>query len=174
MQSNESSSDEARESRGPIIFMILIYALQLLIGLSGCLGGNATTKADPSNKEPAPLPTNSAPRKPKVELRPAPVRTKQSAQSPPAPTKAPPEPHASVTEQGNVEKSTASSELSQGKQEEKKESLLDVTKADILYAQTHGVLVPPPADASTLGRFWHQAKELFVRPLPAIPPFVFF
>ena len=46
MQSNESPSDEVRESRGPIIFMILIYALQLLIGLSGCLGGNATTKAD--------------------------------------------------------------------------------------------------------------------------------
>lgn len=49
MQSNESSSDEVRESHGPIILILLIYILPLIIGLSGCFGGNATTETAEQN-----------------------------------------------------------------------------------------------------------------------------
>ena len=46
MQSDKSLYDEVKESRGPLIFMLLIYALPWLIGLSGCLSSNATTETD--------------------------------------------------------------------------------------------------------------------------------
>jgi len=115
------------------------------------------TKADPASTEPAPLPT-SPPRKPKVELRPAPVRTIQSKQQTPAPTKPPPESKASSLEQGHSKITPATGEQTK---QGKSESIVDITLADMKYAQIHGVLVPPPADASTLGRLWHQAKELF-------------
>lgn len=49
MQSNKSSSDEVRESHGPIILILLIYILPLIIGLSGCFGGNATTETAEQN-----------------------------------------------------------------------------------------------------------------------------
>lgn len=50
MQSNKSSSDEVRESHGPIILILLIYILPLIIGLSGCFGGNATTETVEQNE----------------------------------------------------------------------------------------------------------------------------
>lgn len=46
MQGDKSLYDEVKESRGPLIFMLLIYALPWLIGLSGCLSSNATTETD--------------------------------------------------------------------------------------------------------------------------------
>lgn len=46
---NESSSDEVRESHGPIILIPLIYILPLIFGLSGCFGGNATTESAKQN-----------------------------------------------------------------------------------------------------------------------------
>lgn len=46
---NKSSSDEVRESHGPIILIPLIYILPLIFGLSGCFGGNATTESAKQN-----------------------------------------------------------------------------------------------------------------------------
>lgn len=43
---NKTLSDEFRENRGLTIFVLLIYALPWLIGLSGCLSSNATTETD--------------------------------------------------------------------------------------------------------------------------------
>lgn len=43
----------------------------------------------------------------------------------------------------------------------KQESLAEVTKHDLEDASQHGILAPPPADASWVGRLWHQGKELF-------------
>ncbi|KAL5485003.1 hypothetical protein ACEPAI_7645 [Sanghuangporus weigelae] len=39
--------------------------------------------------------------------------------------------------------------------------VVDITKKDIDEAARHGILKPPPEDAGTIGRLFHQAKELF-------------
>lgn len=38
---------------------------------------------------------------------------------------------------------------------------MDEAQADIRASESAGVLRPPPADASKIGKLWHQAKELF-------------
>ncbi len=43
---NKTLSDEFRENRGLTIFVLLIYALPWLIGLSGCLSSKATAETD--------------------------------------------------------------------------------------------------------------------------------
>lgn len=41
-------------------------------------------------------------------------------------------------------------------------SLVELAKMDYGEASRHGILAPPPADASKIGKLWHQAKEYFV------------
>lgn len=41
--------------------------------------------------------------------------------------------------------------------------IVESAKIDYGEAARHGILAPPPADASKIGRLWHQAKEYFVR-----------
>ncbi len=41
--------------------------------------------------------------------------------------------------------------------------MIEVAKEDYEEASKHGILAPPPADASWAGKLFHQAKELFVR-----------
>ena len=56
--------------------------------------------------------------------------------------------------------------------------LVESAKIDYGEASRHGILAPPPADASKIGKLWHQAKEYFVcsgKPIAYIPsPNVFF
>lgn len=101
------------------------------------------TSPDPPHLQPVP------PRKPKVELRPAPVKTLPPNQT------------------------TTSTAVTPGPPEAEKDgksindpfsepSIVETAKMDYNEASKHGILAPPPADASTIGRLWHQAKEYFV------------
>ena len=40
--------------------------------------------------------------------------------------------------------------------------IVESAKIDYGEASRHGILAPPPADASRIGKLWHQAKEYFV------------
>lgn len=111
----------------------------------------STTPPGPTKStDGAPQPPLPTPRKHKVELRPAPLKPVKSstdalsaASKPPSPT-----PAASSSTLGSSGTS-------------KQESLAEVTKHDLEDASQHGILAPPPADASWVGRLWHQGKELF-------------
>ncbi|PCH43839.1 hypothetical protein WOLCODRAFT_138619 [Wolfiporia cocos MD-104 SS10] len=98
-------------------------------------------KASTGQTEPSPPPVSPS-RKHKVELRPGPVK-------PPKPTPAP-----GVPPPAPAPASTSASPA-------KSEGLVDATKKDLEDASQHGILAPPPPDASWAGRLWHQAKELF-------------
>ena len=41
--------------------------------------------------------------------------------------------------------------------------IVESAKIDYGEAARHGILAPPPAGASKIGKLWHQAKEYFVR-----------
>lgn len=116
-------------------------------------------KAKTGDASPPPLPASTpSASKPKVQLRPAPVKP------PPKLSTAPPEPVPAPTETSLAgAKSTASPEATKAPTHE--ETLVEATKHDLEDASQHGILVPPPADASWAGKLWHQAKELFVRTL---------
>jgi LETM1 and EF-hand domain-containing protein 1 len=40
--------------------------------------------------------------------------------------------------------------------------IAESAKIDYGEASRHGILAPPPAGASKIGKLWHQAKEYFV------------
>jgi len=48
--------------------------------------------------------------------------------------------------------------------------IVETAKLDYGEAARHGILAPPPADASKIGKLWHQAKEYFVRSSQPITP----
>ena len=113
-----------------------------------------TPATNPTPKDTRPdLPQlQSAPsRKQKIELRPGPVKA-PSTNQPTASTVTIPGP-------AEVEKDAkkASGPVPQP-------GLVESAKIDYGEASRHGILAPPPADASKIGKLWHQAKEYFVRP----------
>ncbi|KAH9940521.1 uncharacterized protein BXZ73DRAFT_98951 [Epithele typhae] len=95
---------------------------------------------------------SSAIRKPKVDLRPAPVKPtkKELASSAPAVPKAATSSEASESLKATNEKVPLSSTLG-----------IDDAKKDMVDAAQHGILTPPPEGASWPKRLLHQAKELF-------------
>ncbi|KAI0051260.1 hypothetical protein FA95DRAFT_1485894 [Auriscalpium vulgare] len=97
---------------------------------------------------PPSVPGTSAPRKPKVELRPAPVK-------PPGTSSA-----AGKTTKPLLADVSAPPDAAEVKADNK-ESILDAVKQDWRHASTHGVFAPPPPNAGRIGRLWHQAKEYF-------------
>jgi hypothetical protein len=114
---------------------------------------NEKTKAD------VPLSSKSTPsRKPKVDLRPAPKKPGQEPRN----GKHPPRPPAPAVQ----ETATSSSSTSAPIYVSTPSTLpspgpLEATKHDIAEATKHGILAPPPEDASRVGRVWHQLKQLF-------------
>ncbi|KAI0063701.1 hypothetical protein BV25DRAFT_1801777 [Artomyces pyxidatus] len=102
----------------------------------------ATPEAPSEPSPPTPIPPT--PRKPKVELRPGPVklsatRTQTTTKPLLSDTSAPSSPE--------VKASGA--------------SVIDAVKEDWRHASTHGIFDPPPPDAGRIGKLWHQAKQYF-------------
>ncbi|KAF9792967.1 LETM1-like protein-domain-containing protein [Thelephora terrestris] len=89
-----------------------------------------------------------SPRKHKVELRPGPVKTLPSNHTTTSTAAAPGTPDV-----GKNEKSVSDPVPEPG--------IVETVKIDYSEASKHGILAPPPADASKIGRLWHQAKEYF-------------
>jgi LETM1 and EF-hand domain-containing protein 1 len=113
-----------------------------------------------------PLPP-AKPRKPKVDLRPGPV--KPTSVGPTDSTPRPPKTVAPTEEpQPSTSASTAREPALSGTQPDAQTSptnhIPDAIKeamAHIQRATQEGVLLPPPENASRFGRLYHQAKELF-------------
>jgi len=92
------------------------------------------------------------PRKHKLELRPSPVKP------PPILTNLEPPPPLSLdppTTQSQQKEQSAKSSTSVA------DTIIENTKYDYEQARRHGILVPAPANASKIGKLWHQAKEIF-------------
>jgi len=111
-----------------------------------------TPATDPTQKATHPdLPQSQSvpPRKQKIELRPGPVKASSAKQNTTS-TVAAPSP-------GDTEKDAkkASDTVTQP-------GIVESVKIDYGEASRHGILAPPPADASRIGKLWHQAKEYFV------------
>ncbi|CCM00696.1 uncharacterized protein FIBRA_02735 [Fibroporia radiculosa] len=111
--------------------------------LSSSTPPSTTPKSTDGVLEPPPSPSITA-RKHKIELRPGPIKTQKT----PLP----------VTD---VAPASSSPPAPQSPAPAKTESLVETTKHDMEDASQHGILAPPPADASWAGKLWHQAKELF-------------
>ena len=90
------------------------------------------------------------PRKQKIELRPGPVKA-SSVNQPTTSTATAPSP-------ADVEK-----DVKNASDPVPRPGLVESAKIDYGEASRHGILAPPPADASKIGKLWHQAKEYFVR-----------
>lgn len=89
-------------------------------------------------------------RKQKIELRPGPVKTPPTNQ-----------PNAStVTTPGPAE---VEKDVKKASDPVPQPGLVESAKIDYGEAARHGILAPPPAGASKIGKLWHQAKEYFVR-----------
>ncbi|KAI1796342.1 hypothetical protein LXA43DRAFT_1157234 [Ganoderma leucocontextum] len=117
---------------------------------------------DSVSKDVPPLVSNASPRKHKVELRPGPVKL------PKTPSEPSPSPNASeraaTSSSVSESTSTSSGELApphNATPAQPKHSVIQTAKEDLYDATKHGILKPPPADASWIGRLWHQGKELF-------------
>ncbi|KAI8969574.1 hypothetical protein BD414DRAFT_510907 [Trametes punicea] len=113
-----------------------------------------TTKS--SSKELPPSTPPSSTRKHKVELRPGPVKSPRVA-SEPAPTAVSSVSPSSVPDRP----STSSSASSTQAQSTANHKVIEVAKEDYQEASKHGILAPPPENASWAGKLFHQAKELF-------------
>lgn len=101
------------------------------------------TRPDLSHSKPVPL------RKQKIELRPGPLKASPTSQT------------ASSTVVTSTPADTEKDEKSvSGPVSEP--GIVETAKVDYSEASRHGILAPPPADASKIGRLWHQAKEYFV------------
>ncbi|TBU22845.1 hypothetical protein BD311DRAFT_769649 [Dichomitus squalens] len=126
----------------------------------------STTPPPPTSsvaKDVPPPAPGAAPRKPKVDLRPGPVK----------PPKAYPEPSASQKASESAATSLSSGSesiptppggvppLPSGTVTEIDHSVIQTAKEDYYDASKHGILKPPPEDASWVGKLYHQAKELF-------------
>ncbi|KAF9650925.1 hypothetical protein BDM02DRAFT_3185071 [Thelephora ganbajun] len=100
------------------------------------------TRPDLAQLQPAP------PRKQKIELRPGPVKALSTNQTTTSTFAA--------SNSVNVEKD--SQNVSEPVPQP---SIAETVKIDYGEASRHGILAPPPADASKMGKLWHQAKEYF-------------
>lgn len=93
-------------------------------------------------------------KKPKVELRPAPVRPKSVAPTSPA--------QKSSTNTAATEAPTRAGPSSGSASAHGEEGVIDAAKHDVEDAAQHGILKPPPENANKIMKLFHQAKELFV------------
>ena len=105
----------------------------------------STQKNQPINT----LPT-SPNKKPKIDLRPGPIKPKNTL--PPSPPPIKPARPSSSAPNSTLKHSSA-----------KEEVIRDITDAE-----KHGILTPPPADADWFKRTLHQAIQLIVRSLNVI------
>lgn len=101
------------------------------------------TRSDLSQLQPVP------PRKQKIELRPGPAKASSVNQPTTSTTTA-----LGLADVGKDAKNAGDPIPQPG--------LVESAKIDYGEASRHGILAPPPADASKIGRLWHQAKEYFV------------
>lgn len=107
-----------------------------------------TTSESKDTSNPHTIPP--APLKPKVELRPGPIKppiapATQSSKGKKLPTTNPlaqPQPISSTAKPSNI--------------------IVESMKEDLKQAYIHGVLARPPPGAGKIATLWHQAKELFV------------
>ena len=91
------------------------------------------------------------PVKPKVELRPGPIKPPIATSNSQNPrTKKHP------TTKSSQPQSTSSTTKPSG-------TIAETLKEDLKQAYIHGILARPPPDAGKVATLWHQAKELFVR-----------
>ena len=91
-----------------------------------------------------------SPRKQKIELRPGPAKAPSPSQTT---TSTVTTSHPTDTENDAKNRSGPFP----------RPGIVETAKIDYSEASRHGILAPPPADASKIGRLWHQAKEYFVR-----------
>jgi len=96
----------------------------------------------------APLPS-VPPRKQKIELRPGPVKPSSANQTATSAV-ATPSPADAEKDVKNVGDPAP------------QPGIVESARLDYGEASRHGILAPPPADASKIGKLWHQAKEYFV------------
>lgn len=116
-----------------------------------------TTK--PTADTPAPIAPSTLPaRKHKVELRPAPVKTLKSSQSPAQGSGATPLKPMKPEQLASTSTTPATSKSSV-----LSESVVEATRHDYEAASKHGILAPPPDGANRVYKLYHQAKELIVR-----------
>jgi LETM1 and EF-hand domain-containing protein 1 len=106
----------------------------------------APSSSTPKNQPINTLPTSSN-KKPKIDLRPGPIKPKNTFASSPPPI--------------NLARPASSVPNSASKQLSPKEEVI----RDITDAEKHGILTPPPADADWFRRTLHQAIQLIVRSL---------
>lgn len=109
----------------------------------------ALSNSTPKNQSINTLPT-SPNKKPKIDLRPGPIKPKNTLTSSHPPIK-PARPASSAP----------NSAL-------KHDSLKEEVIRDITNAEKHGILTPPPADADWFKRTLHQAIQIIVRSLYVI------
>jgi hypothetical protein len=126
------------------------YALHIAVRLASTSTRPPTTDKD---APPTPLPS----RKPKVELRPGPVKPR-STNSPSSPATSPKHEEA-VIAKADAAKAHA---YTAGKAVEQM-STIETMKFDVKDAMRRGIMASPPAGAGTFGNIWHQMKEVFVR-----------
>jgi hypothetical protein len=123
-----------------------------------------STPPPPTDKSPSssagPVPPPSAVRKSKVDLRPGPIKTPSSQSSSATAPNGTPTPLASEKLQQVKPAVTPSQEMPQPQPVQG--SVLSVMKSDIEDAMRRGVMVPTPADANALQKFWHPLKEVSV------------
>ncbi|KAH9858633.1 hypothetical protein C2E23DRAFT_799411 [Lenzites betulinus] len=110
-----------------------------------------------ASKELPPTVTGAPPRKHKVELRPGPIKPpKSSAESTAVSSGA-----TSASERTPVTPQQPSESSASSGSTAHAHTVIEVAKEDYQEASKHGILTPPPANASWAGKLFHQAKELF-------------
>ncbi|KIM45169.1 hypothetical protein M413DRAFT_441850 [Hebeloma cylindrosporum] len=118
-----------------------VHATPCFVRLYSIPTPSTNTSSNP--KAPLPLPPQ---KKPKIDLRPGPIKPKPPSAHAPGAAKIPPSiptqaPHATT--------------------EHKAASPAEEVKKDLQDAEQHGILIPPPADANWIKRTLHQAIQLF-------------
>ncbi|KAF7790297.1 hypothetical protein EIP86_001251 [Pleurotus ostreatoroseus] len=106
-------------------------------------------------------PTSTAVKKPKVELRPAPVKPNPSDVFPKSAPSVSPTPRPATTANAPDNGVQASSLTTKTEKIPHREGVIESAQHDFEYASSHGILAPPPPGANKLQKLIHQAKEFF-------------
>ncbi|CDO72765.1 hypothetical protein BN946_scf184994.g18 [Trametes cinnabarina] len=113
-----------------------------------------------SSKEVPPVVPGSSTRKPKVELRPGPVKPPKATSESRSPSSSPVSSNSTSSDHSPAA-SHPSANPSHPSPVNPVHTVIKVAKEDYQEASKHGILAPPPPDASWAGKLYHQAKELF-------------
>ncbi|KAL7281191.1 hypothetical protein ACG7TL_004499 [Trametes sanguinea] len=124
------------------------------------LSTNPPPIVESSSKEVPHVVPNSSTRKAKVELRPGPVKPPK-ATSDATPASALPSSSSSSPEQSSATSHPSAGSSHSGGSANPVHTVIEVAKEDYQEASKHGILAPPPPNASWAGKLFHQAKELF-------------